>query len=649
MGKIILETPNDYFNHTALFHEVCSRGGKKMSTFKQSIVQSMKGAVQTVETFPISIASAFAFAIVTMIRIQLDWPQQEAYNFLFNCLHLSFAVGAVFGLAAITVAKSRFYDMKSFITANILGVIVIIITFILLIFFGDSDSKLGETTIRYVSNIAASRISVVILISMLTFIFFAGYPRSESDFSKALFMVQKAFVIASIYGFVLMGGASGVAGAIHALLYRSMSGKVYMYLGTIIGFLAFAIFVGYFPEFQKGIHDPHREVAQKQPRFIEILFEYIMIPILLALTGVLLAWAGKTIITGDWAEFSTVSGIVISYSFGGIWLHLMVTHFTSGLTKFYRKVYPITAGVILLFGIWSFMIRLSEQGLQTEEYFFFLIWIFAMSSVVLLFFKKEGAHLYIITTICVLSFISVMPIIGYDTLPINFQVSRLEDLLIDEGILQDDELIPTTSELTLEVREAITESVDFLGSSEEAKLPDWFEENLDHREVFKEKLGFDQTWPDRPDRIDGDFSDTLGTYLSLPNGSIDISEYEWVAYFGNARYPDDVTTIQGRNGSYEISWLIESRENMPTIKILLDDQVILESDLKEYFKEVRETYDPEDGNVTSDHIIDMTYLIETKPVTVLLVFDNVDITVDPRRDEIRYWINLSAIYLKENN
>ncbi|HZJ76684.1 MAG TPA: DUF4153 domain-containing protein, partial [Oscillospiraceae bacterium] len=102
-----------------------------MENIIRVISRIFKGAIKAFERYPAVIANAAAFSIVTIIRIHLDWPQQEAYNFIFNCLHLSFALGAIFSLTAITAAQSRFNSKKSFIIANVLGIIVTILTIIL--------------------------------------------------------------------------------------------------------------------------------------------------------------------------------------------------------------------------------------------------------------------------------------------------------------------------------------------------------------------------------------------------------------------------------------------------------------------------------------------------------------------------------------
>ena len=78
-----------------------------MNNIKKSISQVFHNGLQSFSKFPAAMGSALAFALVTMVRIQIDWPQQEAYNFLFNCLHLAFAFGSIFGLAAVTFERVK--------------------------------------------------------------------------------------------------------------------------------------------------------------------------------------------------------------------------------------------------------------------------------------------------------------------------------------------------------------------------------------------------------------------------------------------------------------------------------------------------------------------------------------------------------------
>ena len=612
--------------------------GGTLNSFTRSITNIFGGAVRAFETFPAAILSALAFAIVTMIRIQLDWPQQEAYNFLFNCLHWTFAFGAVFSIAAITIAQSRFNNKSAFLTANLLGAAAVVITFLMLYFLGEANTDISA---RYaiISTLAAARVSAAILISFLLFIIAGGYPKEQSGFPRSFFMTHKALFIALIYGIVIMAGASGVAGAVQALLYHGMSGKVYMYIGTVTGFVAFTIFLGYFPDFRKGVFDDHRDTAQKQPRYIEMLLDYIIIPITLALTIVLLLWSGRTILTGTWPVFNRLAGIATAYSFVGLWLHIMVTHHESGFARFYRRIYPFAALIILAFEAGALVTQLGEFGLKVTEYWFILVWIIAVIAAILLLVLKAKAYLPIALLICAVAVFSVLPLTGYYAMPVTAQVDRLEKLLNSHGILENNKLMPVAVEPELSVRESITDAVYYLAEAEDAKLPVWFDKNLDERDLFKTKLGFEPVWP----KSDDETVDYLGTSLNLKSDAIDVSDYKWGIFL-----QEDRAEITGDKGVYTIDWNRNSDNGIPSLKISLDGRVILDQDMNRYIDQISAKFPPGHQVKSTDASLqDMSLILESKEVSVLLIFNNIQIDVKPQTDHINYWLDLKIIYLKE--
>lgn len=616
-----------------------------MKTLLNSISQVFIDSIKAFRTFPVTIGSALAFALVTMIRIQLDFPQQEPYDFLFNCLLWSFAFGSLFSLASITAAQSRINTKKSFITANLLAVLVIVLTFLTLYLFGKADGALYGMRYHTISVLSQARVGVGMLISMLAFIVLAGYPKDKSDFSSSLFMTHKAFFIALIYGLFIWGGTSGVAGAIEALLYTDMSSKVYLYIDTLSGFIAFIIFVGYFPDFRLGTDDEHREVAQKQPRFIEVLFGYILAPIVLALTVVLLIWAGKTIFSGMQASFIRLYSIATAYAVGGILLHMFLTHHEGSMAKFYRRVYPVAALAILAFEAWALFTQLAQYGLKTTEYYFTLVWILTVVSAILLLLKKSEAHVPIASLVCALAIFSVLPALGYQALPVTAQVNRLEKLLVSQGMLKGNELVPASSEPTKDVRESITDSINFLVYSREAKLPVWLDKQLGQSDVFKAKLGFEQTWPDTSNNGPDLY---LNSSLYLPADAINIGDYRWAVNPQTANKGNGgQATIVGDNGTYYIDWMTNSTAGIPTLKITLDDRVILEQDMNDYINMLFAKYPPGASQTYTATLDDMCLKLETPEVNLLLVFSDVNISVNTQDDVVNYWLNLDSLYMNE--
>ena len=613
-----------------------------MNTFIKSVSQVFRNALRAFKTFPAANTAALGFALVTMIRIQLDWPAQEAYNLLFNCLHWAFAFGAVFSLAVITTAQSRFNTGKAFLIANLAGAAVTLFTFLILYFFG---AEVAGTRYGTVTALAAARVSVGMLLSLVGFIIVTGLPSEKSGFDRSFFMAEKAFFIALLYGLVILAGASGVVRAFQALLYQEMSGKVYQYILTLAGFLTFTIFTGYFPDFRKGQQDEHLAIAEKQPRFIEVLFGGIMIPIVLALTAVLFAWIGQIIFTREWPSFLMLSGIATSYAVFGIWLHIMVTRQQSAIAKFYRKFYPLAALIILIFELWALVLRLNESGLKLAEYSFAVTWIFSVVAAVLLLWKKEISHNFIALLLCALAVFSVLPMVGYLDLPVSMQVSRLEKLLLQEDLLQNGELVAAVSLPEVKVRQAITDAVNFLAYANSDKLPVWFAANLSDSSVFKKKFGFEPAFvsgvPASPP------TSYLSTSLAMSNEALDVSTYRWAILMQSGGKDSMTAVITGNRGNYLIQWSLEPKTGMPIFNIKLNDNLILEDKLNAYLDRLLAAYPPSQADTVFPPIADMCFALETPELNILLVFRSININLDLTTDTMTYWLEISTIYISE--
>ena len=618
-----------------------------MNNFTKSIAAAFSGSAKAFFSFPAVIGCALGFSVVTLVRIYLDWPMQEPYNFLFNCLHWALALGAIVGMASITWARSRYDTNRSFLMANGGALLLAVVAFLLLYFFGADKEVVPGIRYPVISVLAEARMTVAMVVAFLLFIIYAGYPKERSDFAKSFFMTHKAFFIALIYGVVLFGGTSGVARAVQALLYNDMSSKVYMVIGTLAGFIAFTIFVGYFPSFRKGEEDEHWEVAQKQPRFIEVLFGFIMVPILLALTVVLLLWAGKTALSGMGASFILLSGIASAYAGYGLWLYFMVTHHETGLAKFYRKAYPIAALVILAFEAWALVVQLGKTGLQTVEYWFAIVWIVMVGAAFLLLLMKQRSYLIIILIICGFAVASVLPAVGYHALPVSAQTQRLENLLTEQGMLVDNQISPAEGELPKGTREAITDAVYFLAYSRDARLPEWLDKNITDGTIFKKQLGFEPVWPAAEDPFGGG-GDYLNMSLNLPGGPVDISDYQWAINmqqeYNKVNTPVPLMTDRG---TYQILWRMEQPQGKPSFRVTLDEQVVLESDMNDYIDQLTEKFPPGGQAQYKPTREDMTLLLESDELEAMLVFRYIDITLNVREDTINYWFDLDAIYLRE--
>jgi len=615
-----------------------------MTGIKNSINKVSRGAIKAFEDYPISMMSALLFSLVTIAKIQMDWEVQQSYSLLLNSLQFSMALSAAVGMASIAYVKSRNNTNNNFLLANIGSLIVGILTFILLYIFSGVESGYLESYMR-LSDLAVFRVMASIYTSLVLFIIFAGFPRENPNFSKSMYMTIRAFIVALIYGVVIMAGTSAVAGAIQALLYRDMSYKVYQYLGTISGFLGFAIFLGYFPDLTKNIKDEKRTYVEEQSRFVEVLLGLILVPIALALTIVLLIWTARTSFQGIETSFIQLSGIATSYSLGGILLHLLVTDHKGGLAKFYRSIYPIAALVILGFQLWALIVQVSANGIMDTEYTFGLIWIFSVISVILLLFRKEKSHISISIVSIVLVIVAVLPIIGFHSLPFRVQMSRLERILESEGMLVNEEIVKLQNEPDRSIKEDITEIVLYLGYKDNDNHPSWFSKDLRDENKFVEKFGFNLTWP----TSGPDGPTYFGSNLMIPSLPIDISMYDNSILINDfMRKETNEVSYEGIIGEYQFTWTTNRTNEIPKFIVKLNGEEIIQEEFSEYLERLSLKYPPSEVYSKVVEMEDMLYRIETDDLSIMLVFTSIDINTE-KNGPVNYWMNLNSIYIKEKN
>lgn len=610
-----------------------------MDNFKNSINKILEKAIKSFARFPMSIFSALIISLVAFLKIGILGDLQETTIILLNSIQLAFLFGAIFSMA--TTAYKEVYQEKNSKYWGLLDIVSFVfpmIIFVLLYFFG----KITINNTISLSTIAISRVLVATFISAIAFIYIASNSKNLKNFSEAFFVSHKAFVVAAIYGLVLMIGVSGVLVAFQNLIYKSMSYDVYLYLGVIVGFVTFAFFLGNFPYFGQNIEENQLKAITKQPKFIEILFEYILVPIMLALSLVLLIWAVRVLLVGLDVSFNQLSSITSSYVIVGIWLHIMVKDYQGKLASYYRSFYPFSGLLILALELWALIDQVSKFGVQTTEYAFAMLWIFALISILILIaFKDRKYQPYkkIAILAAIIASVWVMPILGYQDFTFKSQVKRLETILVNEMMLENNNIIISTQPLDQDLRYDITNVVDFLAYSEKTNKPQWFKKDLDDYEVFKQTFGFEKTYSRSDQNTDYSWHS-----FYLKASQIDISNYS-TAINANVNSGESfTTTLTNNQKEYQIIWEKEYNE-IPLIKVTLNDKVIIEKTLDSFLDKLTNKYLLTGVEFQEVALEDMTFNVEDDNIAIMIVFSSIDIYDEEHNKIINYSFIIEGLYL----
>lgn len=606
-----------------------------MSKFIKSVSGVLSGAGRAAKAYPTTVGCAVAFALICLLQIQFDLSD---YSFALGCVQWALALGALAGMTAVAAAQTYMTAKNAPLLSNLIALGITVITFVLLYVSGGADQELSQS--------AAMRVMAAIFIALVAFIIIAGRPSRETDFTRSLFMAHKSFFIALLYGLVALAGASGVAGAVEGLIYPDMSYKVYQYIVTLAGLLAFLLFVGYFPPLGIGEDPERREHAQRKPSFIVVLLSYILIPIMLALTAVLLIWALLNVFGVTKSNFGELAAVSAAYTLGGLWLHAMTADGESALTRLYRTVYPVAALVILAFEAWAVVAQLMATGLKTTEYAFIIIWLLAaVGSILLLTMrsdeKRAEAHRSLAVVSCVLALAAVLPGVGYIDLPVSAQTARLESLLEREGILEDGKLTPADKVPDKETRAAITDAVDFLAFSG-GNLPAWFDKGLYQGEVFYQKFGFEKLWVYDDGTTSEDIYDN-GMFLFAESGAVEIGGYDWAVSLAG-RYSD--IGVKTDRGEYVIAWENPDKGGAPVIKITFDGKTVIERSLDDFVDQLKEKY-PSSFDKNSVPQNELSLEITGEGITALLTLSEISVT-EYKDSGRNIWVTPDYLFIKEN-
>ena len=604
-----------------------------MGGFKSAIGRTLKGAAMSYQRDPAAMLAATALAAITSIRIAdnslLASGQFDRWQFVF-------ALTALISLAWSGWLYSR-KDPKRSELISLAGLITIVPLFLLI--------RPVDGRIPFLTSSRAIATGAIAIIALLLAI---SRSSEKTDFNKRFFMLHKAFFIALLYMLVIMGGLNFTAAAVETLLYSDMSSDVYQYLTTWSAFLGFAFFLGNLPDLKRSAPFDAVHISQKQPRFIEVLFTFVMIPIVLALSFVLLLWALRMLISRSWPDFAQLASIFSGYIILGTWLTIMVADSAHGLAKFFRRAYPVLAIIFLAVESVAIFRQIDRFGIRGGEYAAAVVLIFGISSAVYFLIKPISLNRLSAWTAAVLILISVLPLTGFSDVTLNSQLSRLNNVLERYGMLQGDTIKPADKNNipAKEDQVLITEAVSYLTSLDRYEdMPTWFPQEERIYQDFTKIFGFEQRW----DYQDGDSykPGNTASWVRADNTAIDISGYDLVLTDSVNKSGIDVSFTTDL-GEYDLNVVDVEPVNgqAPSLIISRNGSEIVNRSLEAELAPIGEEAK---ASKMYEYIVepeDLQIIVEESGVRVLIVIKSLDIYWEC--DTMRYFINLGGVYFTDN-
>lgn len=534
-------------------------------------VQRIEGRMQSLTTavsrFPFTALFLMIAVIAGIMNIQTE--SVDFYEWM-----LAGYVGALAAAVAQMVYERFFrgngkYRLLLHIPAVLLAVLFYFVT--------EMDTDLFTQRV-YLRTIALS------FALFIAFIWVPAIRQQRLAFSDSFTATFKALVTTLLFSFVLMIGISAILSAI-SVLFTTVDYRLYLHTANIIGSLfAPLFFLSAIPVYPlPNETEPAQEVklAVSVPRIMNVLLTYIIIPIVMIFTVILVLYILMNIGQDFWVN-NLLEPMLVSYSITVILVMLLIGRLDNKIAEWFRLVFPKILFVIVLLQTIASIIQISEKGLTVGRYYVILFGIFAIiASIIFSIWPKQKNGLVAVVLI-IFSVLSIIPPVDAFTVSKNGQITFLRTVLEENQMLEGNQIVPR-SDLPAEEQQKIAETMIDLEELDAIDEISFLPESYSESTTFEETFGFD--------RFGGPAQEFYYVFFDWTSETVlDISDYDTMVKVQlDTMQPSGTTeTVQQVDIAGEPHQLaIEETDNSFTLTLLdQQEQVVIRRDLMDVFTEL---------------------------------------------------------------
>ena len=387
----------------------------------------------TFKRFPFTIISAI-LATIFLILSTFD-EYAEAYN---NKM-LSFGLVFVFGIFLYAFIKlfneglRNYYDLKNLKNNNLFKILSYVIT--LPILYGVYELVYHENKVLefYDNNF----ICFTLIAALVVGTSFVGKFNYHKDFVVYVAKILRSFIISNIYSFIVFVGISGIIFALNSLFKFNFGSSVYLRV-AIFSFILFNV-VTFFSDFPK-VRDSFTDY--KYPKAFRILLVYIITPIVIIYTAILLAYFVKILVLWQIPNNLIVNLVIWFASFSIVYLFFLSRVDSITFINKFKIVFPFTLFPLLGMMFFAIYLRIKEYGMTENRYIVIAVGLWIFLSLIYYIFYRENSNISIPIFLSVIILITGIGPASATSLSIRSQNARFEKLLRDNKMIAGEEIKP---------------------------------------------------------------------------------------------------------------------------------------------------------------------------------------------------------------
>lgn len=263
--------------------------------------------------------------------------------------------------------------------------------------------------INFASDQSAMIRTIVVIFIASVMLITIPTSRRAYTFSQSLVAYIRTFFSSLLLAVVFYIGVAAIL-ATFSTLFTQLSFEWYSHSAALI-FLFFApvYFLSGIPDFFRDKNDQAITEAISRPNILAVLVDFIVVPLILIFSALLVAYIGANI-TGEFWLDSLIEPMLISYVAVGFITLFLTEQSTKQWVRLFNRYFPYLLLVIAVFQSISSSIKSFQLGLTHGRYFVLLFGIFAISGVILYGFFKSASR-YIPLILIALGTVSILPFI----------------------------------------------------------------------------------------------------------------------------------------------------------------------------------------------------------------------------------------------
>lgn len=314
----------------------------------------------------------------------------------------------------------------------------------------------------------------VLMTAGLVFLLLAGVSRKKDNISYAITIisVQRRLAESLLQLIIIYGGIASILGTLHALFDFDFREWIFIDIWIILSCAYFPFFflhgLKLFYE-TETVLDEDVYIAVGKP--VNVLFRYIIIPLLLVYLLILYAYFIKVIFLWDWPR-GIASYLVITYSFIGLFTVIFAAlrkkiYQKSALDEFFSKYFFWLIIPLLVVFYLAIFKRVSDYGFTEKRYLLLVLAIWLSFLTLFNLLKKEKRYFIIPVSFTIFSFLTIIGPWNMFTVSKTSQLSRFVKLCHKYEMISENskKLIPAKQEVDFDDRKSLSSILRYFNSN----------------------------------------------------------------------------------------------------------------------------------------------------------------------------------------